>query len=497
MSRRFRLRCVAALIAVGIIAGCSGEPVAPPPAPPPPAPRLTEALAEKMTSEAISAHLKELQRIADANGRTRAAGTSGAAATIDYVAKALRDKGFDVQTPEFDRLDTVSPGDPKLTVAGRNFPVVQASVLVMTQPAGLTGPVVRPAVSAGCAAADYRNPLPKGAIAVVDDAACSAVDKQNAAISKGAAAVLIVSGGKNGAPRGLFGHGYYNGLTAPVAVITPDVDAALRKSTAPVQLRLDGKTTKVTSRNVIAQTKSGDQHNVVMVGAHLDSAANSPGINSNGTGVAAVLQIALEMGPSPAVANAVRFAFWGGDQATVQGAMHYVFGLERDPLNDIALYLDVDTIGSRNAGFFTYDGDQSGTPGKDFTPDDIPIGSAGIDRMLSGYLNLAGKRPADIQLTTAMDISSFLAAGVPVGGVTTGGAQQKTQAQVRLWGGTAGQPFDPNYRTAKDLIENVDPAALAAMSAAVAETVAAYAESTDGVNGVPARNQRHRAPVRP
>jgi Zn-dependent M28 family amino/carboxypeptidase len=409
----------------------------------------------------------------------------------------LRDKGFDVQTPEFDRLDTVSAGNPRLTVAGRNFPVVQASVLVMTPPAGLTGPVFRPAVAAGCAAGDYRNPLPKGAIAVVDDTACSAVDKQNAALAKGAVAVLIVSGGKGGAPRGLFGHGYYNGLTAPVAVITPDVDAALRKSSAPVQLRLDAKTTKITSRNVIAQTKSGDQRNVVMVGAHLDSAPNSPGINSNGSGVAAILEVAQQMGPSPSAANAVRFAFWGGDQATTQGALHYVFGLDRDPLNDIALYLDVDGIGSRNAGFFTYDGDQSGTPGKDFGPDDVPSGSAGIDRMLSGYLNLAGKRPADTQLTTAMDISPFMTAGVPIGGVTTGGAQQKTQAQARLWGGTAGQPFDPNYRTAKDSIENIDPAAMAAMAAAVAETVAAYAESTDGVNGVPARGQRHRAPVRP
>jgi Zn-dependent M28 family amino/carboxypeptidase len=497
MMATLRSRSVATLIAVGILAGCAGEPAAPTPPPAPPASRLTEVLAGRVTSEAMLAHLKELQRIADANGRARPAGSPGAAGTIDYVAKALRDKGFDVQTPEFDRLDTVSQGNPKITVAGRSFPVVQASILVTTPLAGLTGPLVRPAIPAGCAAGDYRNPLPKGAIAVVDDTACSAVDKQNAAVAKGAVGVLIVSGAKNGAPRGLFGHGYYNGLTVPVAVITPEADAALRKSNAPVQLRLDGKTVKVTSHNVIAQTKTGNQHNVVMVGAHLDSAPGSPGINSNGTGVAAVLQIALEMGPSPAVANAVRVAFWGGDQATTQGAMHYVFGLERDPLNDIALYLDVDTIGSRNAGFFTYDGDQSGTPGKDFAPDDIPVGSAGVDRMLSGYLNLAGKRPADIQLTTAMDISSFLAAGVPIGGVTTGGTQQKTPAQVRLWGGSAGQPFDPNYRTAKDSLDNVDPAALGAVASAVAETIAAYAESTDGVNGVPAPNQRHRAPVRP
>lgn len=496
MNHSRRLRRFAALISVAIVAGCSSAP--PPPAPQQVPPKLMEVLAGKVNAEGITAQLRELQRIADANGRNRAAGTPGGNASIDYVAKVLRDRGFDVQTPEFDRLNTESTGNPTLTIGNRSYPVVQASILVSTAPAGISGPVVRPTKAPGCAAADYRDPVPKGFIAVVDDAVCSAVDKMNAAVAKGAAAVLVVSAAsKSGAPRTLFNHGYYNGLTVPTAVITPDVDAALRRSTAPVRLKLDGKTVKITSRNVIAQTKTGDPHNVVMVGAHIDSAAASPGLNSNGSGVAAVLQIALQTGPAPTVNNAVRFAFWGGQQGSLEGAMHYVFGLERDPLNDIALYLDVDTIGSRNAGFFTYDGDQSGTPGKDFDADDIPRGSAGLERTLSGFLNLAGKRPADFQLSTALDISAFLAAGIPIGGVTTGGAQKKTAAQARLWGGTADQAFDPNYRTAKDNMENIDAAALGVMASAVASAVASYADSTDGVNGVPAPAQRHRAPVKP
>ena len=38
---------------------------------------------------------------------------------------------------------------------------------------------------------------------------------------------------------------------------------------------------------------------VVMVGAHLDSVTEGPGINDNGSGVAAVLETALQLGPSP------------------------------------------------------------------------------------------------------------------------------------------------------------------------------------------------------
>ena len=58
--------------------------------------------------------------------------------------------------------------------------------------------------------------------------------------------------------------------------------------------------TSSSTRNVIAQTKTGSTADVVMVGAHLDSVPEGPGINDNGSGVAAVLETALQLGPSPA-----------------------------------------------------------------------------------------------------------------------------------------------------------------------------------------------------
>jgi hypothetical protein len=48
------------------------------------------------------AHLRRVQDIADRNGGTRQTGTPGYSASVDYVVKALKDKGFDVQTPEFE-----------------------------------------------------------------------------------------------------------------------------------------------------------------------------------------------------------------------------------------------------------------------------------------------------------------------------------------------------------------------------------------------------------
>jgi Zn-dependent M28 family amino/carboxypeptidase len=438
-------------------------------------------------------HLRKLQDIANANNGSRAGGTPGYQASLDYVVKLLTDKGFEVQTPEVSRLSLEKQGTQTLAVGTRTFSVEQASLLVQTPPGGLSAPAVHAAKAAGCAPADYAGIAVKGAIAVTDDSACSVVDKQKAAVAGGAVALLVTSArGDQGAPPGLFGSGYYQQLTVPVGVIDADADAALWRTSAPVRLTLDSKTVRTTSRNVLAQTKSGSTQNVAVVGAHLDSFASSPGINANGSGVAAVLETALQLGPSPEVTNAVRFCFWAAEEQGVGGSTQYVGGLSRDELNDVALYLDFDELASPNAGYFTYDGDQSGQPVADIPVEKVPAGSAALERTLGGYINLAGKRPADQPLGTVADYYPFLKAGVPVGGLTTGTTGKKTPVQARLWGGTAGVPFDPNYHTPSDTIDNVNRDALAVMVSGVASAVGTYAQSIDGPNGVPPRDQRHR-----
>lgn len=479
-------------VATVLVAGCSP----PRPGPPVAAADLGRDLAGKVTRDGVFTHLRALQDIANANNGNRATGTAGYDASVDYVTKALRDRGFEVSTPQFDRLLAVSPGRPAVTVAGRTYPVDQASLLVTTPPGGLTGQPVRPTRPSGCAASDYPVVVPKGAIAVVDDKSCSVVDKQASAVARGAAGLIVLTvPDARGAPPTLFNPGYFKQLTVPVAVADPNGAAALARATAPIHLVLDAQNVKITSRNVLAQTRTGSPHEVILVGAHLDSPRAGPGINDNGSGVAAVLETALRLGPLAPVNNAVRFVFWGADQDGRGGVMDYVFGMDRDRLNDIALYLNFTMLGSPNAGFFTDDGDQSGPPGAGVTFADVPEGSAGIERTLAGYLNLAGKRPADMPLTTWTDYHPFMVAGVPIGGMTTGAAQTKTTVQARLWGGQAGAPFDPDNQGPRDTIDNVNRDALAVMGSGVAFAVGSYAESIGGVNGVPPHDKRHRTRV--
>nr|WP_090276123.1 M28 family peptidase [Mycolicibacterium komanii]CRL69276.1 putative aminopeptidase [Mycolicibacterium komanii] len=475
-------------VAIGVVAAltsCSS------PEPPPPSP---QEVADKVTADGMYTHLNKLQEIADTNGGNRADGTPGYDATVDYVAQFLRDKGFDVETPEFELLDRSQGGNPSMRVSGREYPVDQASLLITTPPGGLNAVTLRPTRAAGCRTADYDGTSVRGAIAIVDDTGCSVVAKQNAAVSEGAVGLLVVSSpGSGGSPAGLFTPGYYQDLTVPVGVIGREADAALRRTTAPVRLVLDRKPVMKKTRNLVAQTKTGDARNVVLAGAHLDSSAASPGINDDGTGIAALLETAAALGSRPPVTNAVRFVFWASEENGLAGPTKYVQGLSPDELRDIALYLGFDMLGSPNAGYFTYDGDQSAQPNPAIPAQSVPEGSAGIERTLAGFLNLAGVRPADMPLSEFTDYYPFLTAGVPVGGLTAGSSQRKTEIQARLWGGRVGVPFDPNYRTKRDTVENVNRDALSVLGPAAAYAVADYAQSVDGVNGVPPADQRKRS----
>jgi hypothetical protein len=112
------MRAFAAVMAIAVAAlvSCSSPESAP-------AADLPHDLAGKVTADGMYAHLRKLQEIADANRGSRAEGTPGYDASVDYVVQVLKDKGFDVQTSEFERLDRTEGGNPTLTVAGRGFHV--------------------------------------------------------------------------------------------------------------------------------------------------------------------------------------------------------------------------------------------------------------------------------------------------------------------------------------------------------------------------------------
>jgi peptidase M28-like protein len=236
-----------------------------------------------------------------------------------------------------------------------------------------------------------------------------------------------------------------------------------------------------TTYNVLAETQTGRHDNVVLAGAHLDSAAGSPGINGDGSGSATLLETALQLGGAPRVNNAVRFGFWSAGAANSAGSTAYVQSLDFEEQLNIALYLNFDTIASPNGGRFVFDGDNSdgGAAGPG------PFGSAQIEAAFTDFLGATEVPTEGTPLNGGSDYREFVAQGIPAGGLFSGTGGTKTDAQVDKWGGVSGAAFDACAGKACDNLGNVDRAALDSNADAAAWVIATYGISTEDINGIP------------
>ncbi|AGP66200.1 MULTISPECIES: M28 family metallopeptidase [Mycobacterium] len=450
---------------------------------------FASALKGKVTIDAMMAHLSKLQDIANANNGTRAVGTPGYEASVDYVVNTLRDSGFDVQTPEFSAR-VFHAEKPELTVDGRPVEARALDFSLGTPPGGVSGPLVAaPANSLGCAAADYGDLPVRGAVVLVDRGTCPFAQKEDAAAQRGAVAMIIADNVDEEQMGGTLGP--TTEVKIPVLSVTKSTGVQLRGQPGPTTIKLDASAQSFKARNVIAQTKTGSDANVVMAGAHLDSVPEGPGINDNGSGVAAVLETAVRLGSSPPVHNKLRFGFWGAEELGLIGSRNYVESLDLAALKNIALYLNFDMLASPNPGYFTYDGDQSlpmDARGKPV----VPEGSAGIERTLVAYLKSAGKTAQDTSFDGRSDYDGFTLAGIPAGGLFSGAEGKMSADQAKLWGGTADQPFDPNYHQKGDTLDHIDRTALGINGGGVAYALGFYAQDLSGHNGVPAMEDRVR-----
>ena len=97
---------------------------------------------------------------------------------------------------------------------------------------------------------------------------------------------------------------------------------------------------------------------------------------------------------------------------------------------------------------------------------------------------MVGQPSKGTDLNGLSDYLPFLNAGIPVGGISTGALGIKTPDEAALWGGTAGDQYDPCYHLACDTFDNVSLLALDVNADAVAYSVLQFAMSTETVNGV-------------
>jgi aminopeptidase S len=230
-----------------------------------------------------------------------------------------------------------------------------------------------------------------------------------------------------------------------------------------------------TGFNLIADWPGGDPGQILMTGAHLDSVSAGPGINDNGSGSAAILEVALAVARTGfAPAKHLRFAWWGAEELGLRGSRFYVTNLPAAEQAKIKAYYNFDMVASPNPGYFVYDGDNSdGTgagPG--------PAGSAELERVLQAYFTSVDVPTEGTDFDGRSDYGPFISAGIAAGGTFTGAERTKSAAQAAKWGGSSGVAFDRCYHRACDTAANIDDVALDRNADAIAYAVWTVAGAT-------------------
>jgi len=480
-SRRVAACAAAALVAAASVAVTTSTTAA---ASPPCDTRVNNTLAkllECVTLEGVRDHQAALQAIADDNGHTRVSGSPGYDESVAYVEKTMESAGWDVtvQPFQFQTFVSLTPSVLEQVAPPPTVPITN-TIMSYSGSGDVTAAVTAlPAPPAdptpGCEATDFAG-FPAGNIALIQRGSCTFAIKVTNAYNAGAAGVVIYNN-IPGELSGTLGNAFT--LDIPAVGITQAVGQTLA-GTPGLVLRIKTDTLRgiATTYNVLAELPGKNTGNVVMAGAHLDSVNAGPGINDNGSGSAALLEVGQQLGKVKP-RNTVRLAWWGAEESNLVGSNFYVNSLTAAELARVALYLNFDMIGSPNHVFFIYDGDDSDGVGAG----PGPAGSAQIEQTFEAFFDSRGVPYKGTDFSGRSDYGPFIANGVPSGGLFTGAEGIKTAEEAALWGGTAGAAYDPCYHQACDTYANNNDVALETNSDAVAYATLSYAMSTTLING--------------
>jgi Zn-dependent M28 family amino/carboxypeptidase len=470
-NRRTPVRAlVAGALAVALTVGSMG---CGEPAPPTPRQPASATVAASITEEGLR---ERLEALAAATGDTppfRAVGSAGYDRAATMVEDALREAGWSVTADTYGGLVFEDEGDSSLEVGGRTFRRDDLLPLIFAPAGDVAGPVVaidwNPAPTAadgkGCAVTHYGD-LPANAIVVVRSGDCLRRDQVIAAQQAGAAAFVAVY---PWAPPGAVYRPTLiepRFLTIPAAGVSPEVAAALVAAAAAgetAHLVSLARTRQSPTRSIIAELPGTEPGAVIMLGAHLDSVLDGPGLNDDGSGVAALLEIAAGLAGTRPRAT-IRLAFWSGEELGLHGSYRYATALSEDDARAILVYANVDMIASPNGFAGVYD-----EPG-------APAGSAAARDLLASAVERAGGKPVGIDIGGGSDHRAFGEMGVATAGVFSGAGEPVSAeqaatsgAQAPGSGAVAGQPADACYHQLCDNLANANLALARTLAAGLAD----------------------------
>lgn len=510
--------------------------------------KAAKYVSSKIDRDEVVEHLVELEgrasKTSDGSSVTRAAGTEGYAQSLDYIVDTMREHDYQVSIQEFDFRAWEELAGTSLNVNGVDLVSVrnagegvEADFAVMSYSGKSNGPLAGEVAfvtpdfrfdapdyddTDGCESSDFSGKDITNKIAVIQRGGCSFSTKVVNAQSAGAKGVIVFNQGNAEGRTSVVNGTLGNDSTAVIPAFGARYELGKQwyersqTSAVPVNLQVDVEDEVVLTQNIIAETKGGDEEQVIMLGAHLDSVPEGPGINDNGSGTAGLLEYAVTLADLKApVKNKVRFAWWAAEEAGLVGSEYYTndlfaplraqaeqeilkeLGLD-DPsqltpeqldlvdaryyeLNKVKLYLNFDMIGSPNYIFGVMDGDLSDTkdsPDNAYTGDfEPPYGTSDIESTFNRFFSNKSHSTVPQALSKRSDYAGFADWGVAFGGLFTGAENVKSAEEVEQFGGEIDVAYDKCYHQACDDLNNISQTALYVNTQSLAYVTTFYAFS--------------------
>ncbi|PMN89688.1 M28 family metallopeptidase [Enterovibrio norvegicus] len=514
---------------------------------------VAKKVSNAMKEKRLVDHLEGLEVAAvptpDGESTTRAAGSDGYSNSVDYITETLQRHGYEVTYQAFDfraweeqsgtslsvngqalvhardATDDIPADFATMSYSGSSDGAISADIAFVTPDFDFESPDYDD--TDGCEASDFDGVDVSGKVAVIQRGGCTFNAKVVNAENAGAVGAIVFNQGNDEGRKAVVNGTLGSDSEASIPAFGARYDLgkawfdALEANTIAAALNVSVEDEVVETRNVLAETEGGDPDQIIMVGAHLDSVPEGPGINDNGSGTAGILEYAIRLKKKLKKLhvdqkNKVRFAWWAAEEAGLVGSDYYsneVFGAiyddaqtqimeelgitdpseltdaQRDmvearynEINPVKMYLNFDMIGSPNYIYGVMDGDLSDTkddpnnayPG-DFEP---PKGTSDIESLFNEFFTDNDETTIPQALSKRSDYSGFADWGVAFGGLFTGAERVKSAEEAELFGGEVDVAYDKCYHQACDDLNNVSNEALTKNSRALAY-VATYFAMTE------------------
>jgi len=411
---------------------------------------VAQSSTQSVSVDRIVGHLEALQEIATANNGNRGAGSAGYNASVEYIVNELKTHtNYSIQLQPFS-FDQVIQKNPSVfqQVSPKEVTYKLLVDYVLMGSTG-SGDVTAAGQHAGegCDSSAFTD-FVAGNIAIIARGNCDFGTKVDKAAAAGASGVIIYNYEGQGIMAGTLG----DPKTVPVFSTTYELAQSWLASSPVPTFRMFADMEVVTTytTNIIADSLGGREDSVVLIGSHLDSVAEGPGINDNGSGSALNLELAIQLyKQNISTANHVRFLWFSAEELGLLGSEHYVAeAVASGEIKNIAANLNFDMVASPNFYRAIYDG--SGAE------PNIRTACVRIDSLFREFFDFEGLAWDYTPFDGRSDYGPFIANGVPAGGLFTGAEDIKTQEMRIKYGGIANAAFDPCYHQPCDDIYNIN-----------------------------------------